>query len=93
MEDALEALLISYHELNPASIDELTEAPSPLEFMRYVAKNTPFVVRGGSSQWPALSWDLEYLEKAMGITPVEVACTPFGSVATHFCLGCSEKRQ
>lgn len=83
MEDAIETLLVSYHELNSSSIDELTEAPSPLEFMRYAARNIPFVVRGGISQWPAFSWDLEYLEKAMETTLVEVAITPSGSVAKH----------
>lgn len=79
MESAIETLLVSYHELNPSSIDELTEAPSPLEFMRYAARNIPFVVRGGISQWPAFSWDLKYLEKAMDTTLVEVAITPTGN--------------
>ena len=66
MEEAIESLLVSYHELNPTSIDELTEAPSPLEFMRYAARNTPFVVRGGASQWPAFSWDLRLSRETDG---------------------------
>lgn len=77
---AIEALLTSYHELNTSSVDELTEAPSPLAFMRYVAKNIPFVVRQGVSHWPAMLWNMEYLKEVMGDTAIEVAITPSGSV-------------
>lgn len=78
MEAAVKSLLVSYHELNPATVDEFTEAPSPLEFMRYVALNRPFIVRGGISDWPAMSWNVERLVAAMGSSKVEVACTPSG---------------
>ena len=49
---ALRELIASYNELNGATIDELYHEPSPLEFMRYVSRNTPFVIRGGA-QWRA----------------------------------------
>ena len=63
---SIEELLTSYHELNPDFVDELTNAPSPLEFMRYVATNRPFIVRGGVSHWPACSkWDVNYLKRTM----------------------------
>ncbi|MFX9552042.1 hypothetical protein ABTO49_20850, partial [Acinetobacter baumannii] len=51
--DPLEELLKTYNELNAAVVDELDEEPSPLEFLRYVARNTPFVVRGAASGWEA----------------------------------------
>jgi jumonji domain-containing protein 7 len=77
---AIEALLTSYHELNTSSVDELTEVPSPLAFMRYVAKNIPFVVRRGASHWPAMLWNIKYLKEVMENTTIEVAITPSGSV-------------
>lgn len=77
---SIEELISSYHELNPAFVEELTEAPSPLEFMRYVSRNTPFVVRGGVSHWPAMSWTMKHLEELMGDASVEVAITPSGWV-------------
>ncbi|KAF2156560.1 Clavaminate synthase-like protein [Myriangium duriaei CBS 260.36] len=76
---ALESLLENYHELNPAHIDELHEEPTPLQFMRYVARNRPFVIRGGAKDWKAFkSWDAKYLLEAMGDSPVNVAITPNG---------------
>ena len=78
MEKAIEDLITSYHELNTESVDELTEAPSPLEFMRYVAKNTPFVIRGGTSHLPAMSWNVKRLKERMEGATVEVAVTPYG---------------
>jgi len=77
---AIEALLASYHELNTSSVEELSEVPSPLEFMRYVAKNIPFVVRRGVSHWPAMFWNIKYLKEVMENTTIEVAITPSGSV-------------
>src|SRR4051812_22029115 len=67
MSAALENLIVSYHELNSSVVDELTSEPSPLEFMRYVARNRPFVVRGGTKHWPATRrWNAEYLRNVMG---------------------------
>lgn len=74
-------LITTYHELNPNTADELTEAPSPLEFMRYVARNRPFIVRKGASHWPAIrKWDAEYLSGVLGDERVNVAVTPHGCV-------------
>ncbi|KAK4999780.1 hypothetical protein LTR66_001237 [Elasticomyces elasticus] len=77
---ALAGLLSSYHELNPPCVDELQEEPSALEFMRYVARNRPFVVRGAAIDWEAfLKWDAEYLLNTMGSEKINVAITPFGN--------------
>ena len=51
--DPIANLIETYHELNAAVVDELSAEPSPLEFMRYVATNRPFVVRGGAKNWAA----------------------------------------
>ena len=76
---AIVGLLSSYHELNVDFVDELVDPPSPLQFMRYVAANRPFIVRKGISHWPALSkWNSKYLREMMGSTSVEVAVTPLG---------------
>ena len=79
MEHAIAAAIESYHELNAAVVDELREEPSPLEFMRYVAKNRPFVVRRAAAEWDAVQkWDANYLRQVMGNSPVNVAVTPLG---------------
>jgi jumonji domain-containing protein 7 len=74
-------LLTTYNELNSTSIDELTDVPSALEFMRYVARNRPFVVRGGASDWQATrTWDVATLKELLGGQSVNVAVTPEGYV-------------
>ncbi|KAL8760222.1 MAG: hypothetical protein Q9199_000245 [Rusavskia elegans] len=79
-DDAIVELLTSYHELNGGHVDELETAPSPLLFMQYMAKNRPFVLRGGAANWPATSlWDPGYLGMKMGNSRVKVAITPSGS--------------
>ncbi|KAF2758848.1 Clavaminate synthase-like protein [Pseudovirgaria hyperparasitica] len=76
----LQDLITTYHELNPDTIDELVEEPSPLEFMRYVARNRPFVIRRGAQDWPACKkWNAQYLRAAMGEQEVNVSCTPHGN--------------
>lgn len=76
---AIEDFLTDYNELNPNQIDELSEEPTPLEFMRYVAKNRPFVIRRGAVDWPAFTkWNTEYLIQTMGDSLVKVAVTPCG---------------
>ena len=81
LRNALQDLVTTYHELNGANIDELHEEPSALEFMRYVARNRPFVVRKGASRWPAVQrWDYRYLIDKMKDSNVNVAITPHGSV-------------
>jgi peptidyl-lysine (3S)-dioxygenase / protease len=72
-------LIQTYHELNASIIDELGEEPSALEFMRYVAKNRPFVVRGAAHDWEASrNWSAEYLREKMMDEEVRVAVTPLG---------------
>ena len=77
---ATEEMLTAYNELN-GDIDQLHEDPSPLDFMRYVAKNRPFIVKEGCKGWTATrKWGVSYLEEIMSDTPVKVAITPDGSV-------------
>ena len=73
-------MLTSYHELN-GNIHVLYEEPDPLDFMRYVAANRPFVVRQGCAKWVAVrKWNAAYLRDVMKDVPVKVAVTPYGSV-------------
>jgi jumonji domain-containing protein 7 len=77
--DPIIELLETYDELNSSEITELFEEPSALEFMRFVALNRPFVVRGGAVQWKATqSWNVKYLAKIMEGQNVNVAVTPNG---------------
>ncbi|MCJ1478792.1 hypothetical protein MMC13_007476 [Lambiella insularis] len=77
---ALEELVADYHELNSEFVDEIYEQPSALEFMRYVAKNRPFIVRGGALHWPAIQkWNFDYLITVMKNQLVNVAVTPHGN--------------
>lgn len=79
MDDALVKLVQNYHELNAALVDEFLEEPSPLEFMRYVARNRPFVVRNVASDWRAVHvWSLDFLRTTMQGEAVQVAVTPNG---------------
>jgi jumonji domain-containing protein 7 len=76
---SIKDLIITYHEVNSSTIDELDEEPSPLEFMRYVAKNRPFVIRKGAADWHACrDWNTEFLRREIGDSMVQVAITPFG---------------
>lgn len=78
---AIRSLISTYNELNSRVVEELTEEPSPLEFMRYVSRNTPFVIRGGAQSWKACQeWNSAYLLDALRDQPVNVAVTPFGYV-------------
>ncbi|KAF6827408.1 phospholipase a2 [Colletotrichum plurivorum] len=78
--DPLAELITTYNELNGAHIDELDEEPSPLEFMRYVARNTPFVVRGAASSWKSnTTWDGQFLLDVFKDQTVNVAVTPYGN--------------
>jgi jumonji domain-containing protein 7 len=79
IQDPIEELITNYNELNSPVIDELDEEPSPLEFMRYVARNAPFVVRGAAADWQATRiWTVDFLEDFLGDAPVNVAVTPKG---------------
>ncbi|KAI2643704.1 phospholipase A2 [Xylaria nigripes] len=80
MKDSIVDLLTTYNELNSSRIEELVETPSPLEFMRYVARNTPFVVRRGAQDWTAMrTWNPAYLRSTLAGNKVNVAVTPFGN--------------
>ncbi|KAK4137903.1 Clavaminate synthase-like protein [Trichocladium antarcticum] len=50
-QDPIVELITNYHELNSSIIEELDGEPSPLEFMRFVAKNTPFVDPDAINLW------------------------------------------
>src|SRR5689334_15882235 len=79
LDRSLENLINTFNELNSTTVDELFSEPSPLEFMRYVAHNTPFVIRGGASSWKATKkWNAAYLKTALEGQFVNVAVTPFG---------------
>ncbi|KFA47085.1 hypothetical protein S40293_04591 [Stachybotrys chartarum IBT 40293] len=79
-ERALEELITTFNDLNSHVVEELHEEPSPLEFMRFVARNTPFVVRGAASSWKATTeWNSAYLLSALRGQSVNVAITPHGN--------------
>lgn len=79
MDDPIEKFINTYHDFNSLCVDELSEPPSALEFMRYVATNRPFVVRQGAQEWEAVKkWNAAYLREVMGEQSVNVAVTPFG---------------
>jgi jumonji domain-containing protein 7 len=79
--ESIKELLISYAQLNGREVTEFDEAPSALEFMRFVALNRPFVVRGGVAGWKATAaWDAKYLYDVMMGQSINVAVTPEGYV-------------
>ncbi|UKZ83645.1 hypothetical protein TrVFT333_011454 [Trichoderma virens FT-333] len=49
LDSSFENLIKTFNELNASTVEELFSEPSPLEFMRYVARNTPFTVLEGQS--------------------------------------------
>ncbi|KAG7127552.1 JmjC domain-containing protein E like [Verticillium longisporum] len=79
-EDNIADLITTYNELNSNRIEELADEPSALEFMRYVARNTPFVVRNAATSWEAYKrWDKDFLLKTLEDQSVNVAVTPHGN--------------
>ncbi|KAF7562559.1 hypothetical protein G7046_g1572 [Stylonectria norvegica] len=77
---AINDLLTTFNDLNSLVVQELAHEPSPLDFMRFVAQNTPFVVRAGASTWPAAQrWNSAYLLAALKGQSVNVAVTPYGN--------------
>lgn len=79
VQDSVRQLITSYNDHNSQTIHELHQEPSPLEFMRYVARNTPFVIRGAASTWKATQqWNQAYLKSALQGQNVNVAITPDG---------------
>ncbi|UNI19170.1 hypothetical protein JDV02_005378 [Purpureocillium takamizusanense] len=90
---ALEELITTFNELNSSTVEELESEPSPLEFMRFVSRNAPFVIRGGADSWKACrKWDAAYLKAALADEFVNVAVTPHGNADSptfspaHQCL-------
>ncbi|KAI9649011.1 hypothetical protein NHQ30_001577 [Ciborinia camelliae] len=78
--DPIAELLTTYNELNSSTITVLDEAPSALEFMRFVSLNRPFIVRGFASDWKAIStWSLSHLKSTLSSHQVNVAVTPHGN--------------
>ncbi|OIW29810.1 phospholipase A2 [Coniochaeta ligniaria NRRL 30616] len=78
--DPITELINTYNDLNSCVIEVLDEEPSPLEFMRYVARNTPFVVRGAAADWKASQkWHAAHLRDALRHISVNVAVTPAGN--------------
>ena len=79
MSDPITNLITTYHDLNPSVVEELDTEPTPLEFLRYVSKNRPFVVRKAVTSWPAIQkWNAEYLRERMKGREVKVAVTEKG---------------
>lgn len=77
--DPVAELITTYNELNSSVVQELDDEPSPLEFMRYVARSTPFVVRKGAAHWTATkTWTADYLGQFLRHDHVNVAVTPKG---------------
>ncbi|KAF5126140.1 JmjC domain-containing protein 7 [Metarhizium anisopliae] len=80
IEPALRDLISTFNELNSSTIEELDSEPSPLEFMRFVSRNSPFVIRGAASSWKATrQWTSTYLRSALAGQTVNVAVTPHGN--------------
>jgi jumonji domain-containing protein 7 len=79
--DPMSELITTYHELNSPAISEVSGSISPLEFMRCVGRNRPFVVRGGASDWEATkTWNVPVLKNLLKGQSVNVAVTPEGYV-------------
>ena len=93
VEDLTTEMLTSYNELNGSIIEEFHSEPDPLQFMRHVANNRPFVIRGGCSDWPAVQkWDCQYLRNVLAQTLVRVAVTRHGSVRFYLCAHLADSR-
>ena len=77
--DPIVELLTSYADLNASHVVVLNTEPSPLQFMRFVALNTPFVVKNATLDWRATKlWSSSYFRCVLKGQFVNVAVTPFG---------------
>lgn len=75
-------LLDNYHDINPQTVTQLNQEPTPLEFMRFVSRNQPFVIRNNSNHtFRRISklWTAKYLSTKMADSQVRVAITPAGN--------------
>ncbi|KAJ5050462.1 uncharacterized protein L3040_002345 [Drepanopeziza brunnea f. sp. 'multigermtubi'] len=78
--DPILGLLENYASLNLSTITTLPSLPSPLEFLRFVAQNRPFVIRGGAADWKAVQeWNVATLKTLLEGVDINVAVTPFGN--------------
>lgn len=83
--DSIAELITTYHELNSSVVEVISESISALEFMRCVARNRPFVFRGGASNWEATrTWNVSTLKEMLKGQSVNVAVTPQGYVLDLF---------
>ena len=72
-------------DLHPTCVDELHASPSALDFLRYVGKNQPFVVRNNPLDSRASQlWSPSYLCQQMGERPLSIACSPSGNADALF---------
>ncbi|KAE8866847.1 hypothetical protein PTNB73_04941 [Pyrenophora teres f. teres] len=63
----------------------------PLEFLRHISRNTPFVLRSGASDFTACKkWSAAYLTAIMQDSPVNVAMTPRGNADSVISLSSSD---
>jgi jumonji domain-containing protein 7 len=80
LKDAVTELIDEYQSLNDSVVTELHEEPSPLEFLRHVYRNRPFVLRKGALDWtPVSTWTGDYLKSVLKDRDVNVAFTPHGN--------------
>lgn len=78
--EAIEEMITTYHDVN-GPIDEYDGNPSSSVYSKHIAKNRPFIVRNGCSDWAAAGWNAEYLQTKMAGKFVKVAETPLGWVS------------
>ncbi|PHH64889.1 hypothetical protein CDD81_3746 [Ophiocordyceps australis] len=80
LDAAFTHLVTAFNDLNGPSLVELHSEPSPLEFMRFVARNSPFVIRRAAAHWNAtLKWTGAHLVAALDGQTINVAVTPNGN--------------
>lgn len=77
--EAIEEMITTYQDVN-GPIEEYGEDPGSSIYEKHIAKNRPFVIRNGCSDWPATWWSVRYLEEKMQGKSVKIAETPLGSV-------------
>jgi jumonji domain-containing protein 7 len=79
--DPVVELLTSYADLNAPCLVELESEPSALQFMRFVALNTPFIVKNATVDWRSTKlWSSSYFRTVLKGQVVNVAVTPSGYV-------------
>ena len=74
---AIEEMITSYQEVN-GLVEEYGRDPRSSIYARHIAKNRPFIIRNGCSNWAASRWNAQYLREKMDGRSVKVAETPLG---------------